>query len=276
MQYAQMVCAMSRNIGDEIQSLAAAQFLPRVDLFVDREHLDAVKSQEPIALIMNGWFMHTKAWPPSDSIRPAFVSFHVEPESRDLIAKHADYLKQFEPIGTRDRGTAEFLNSIGIKATVTYCLTLSFPRREREPVNGRVAIVDARDIAVPKSLSRGAVTLRHGIRMFADATKLQHARELLAFYRDEVRLVITTRLHCALPCIAMGIPVVYFGDPNDYRTAIISDVGGRIYRRALHSRSLLGLPGRLVEPVDWSPKPLDVELVKAKLREELNKRLLVS
>ena len=76
-------------------------------------------------------------------------------------------------------------------------------------------------------------------------------------------MVITTRLHCALPCIAMGIPVVFFGDPNDYRTQIVSDVGGKIYSERLHDkRAVYGLPGRLMQPVDWSPRPIDIEHIK--------------
>ncbi len=273
MQYAQMVCATSANIGDDIQSIAAAQFLPRVDLFVDRERLPSVSSPSPVSVIMNGWFMHTDAWPPSSTIRPAFVSFHVTPEKRELIARHAAYLKQFEPIGARDKGTAEFLQSLGVRSTVTYCMTLTFPRRERAPVNGRVAIVDARPISIPKALRRGAVNISHTMRMFSDATKLQHARELLKFYRDEVSLVITSRLHCALPCMAMGIPVVFFGDPSDFRTSIVQDVGGRIYNLKLHARSLQGLPGRIIQPVDWSPPPIDLEAVKAALKAALEEKL---
>ncbi len=44
----------TNNIGDEIQSLAAKQFLPQIDLFLDRDHLNKVKSNKKIKLIMNG------------------------------------------------------------------------------------------------------------------------------------------------------------------------------------------------------------------------------
>lgn len=55
----------TENIGDEIQSIAARQFLPRVDVYVERDSLNNVVSDEKIKLIMNGWFTHKpENWPP--------------------------------------------------------------------------------------------------------------------------------------------------------------------------------------------------------------------
>ena len=63
------------NIGDNIQSLAAKQFLPRVDVLINREKL-AEYQGEQTKVIMNGWFTHnTHNWVPSDAINPLFVSF---------------------------------------------------------------------------------------------------------------------------------------------------------------------------------------------------------
>lgn len=274
MKYAQMVCAISQNVGDDIQSIAAARLLPRVDLFVDREQMGELEVTEPLAVIMNAWFMHGTSWPPSPAVHPIFVGFHVAPESRNLVAASADYLRSYEPIGTRDKGTADFLTSLGIRAEVTYCLTLTFPERKKEPANGKVMIVDARQIVLPDSLRRGAVRFSQKAYMVSDKTKLQHAQELLDHYKDHAKLVVTTRLHCALPCIAMGIPVVFFGDSNDYRTAIVRDIGGTIYDRRLHSRGALrGLLGRIAQPVDWSPRPLDVTPFKARLLAAVSQRL---
>ena len=159
MLYGQMVCATGRNIGNEIQSVAAARHLPRIDRLIDQEGLHHLPQDEPICGVMNAWFMITPCWPPSRALRPIFVGFHVTKKARPLIAAHAEYLKGYEPIGTRDQGTADFLQSIGVAAEVTYCLTLSLPRREKTPANGRVFIVDAQDLAV------GAAQLDVGKRM---------------------------------------------------------------------------------------------------------------
>jgi hypothetical protein len=274
MKYAQMVCAESTNIGDDIQSVAAAAQLPRVDLFVDRERLNTVEAPGPIAMIMNAWFMHSHHWPPSDFLRPVFVGFHVTAARRDLIARHAQYLKRYEPIGARDKGTAEFLNSLGVQAEVTYCLSLTLPDRVRAPANGKVVIVDVPNILIPRSMRPISVHLTHMTRGMRDTTKLQCARELIEFYRDTANLVITTRLHCALPCIAMGIPVIFFGDPADYRTRIITDIGGTIYSPELHKRNVIGRTlGRALSRVDWSPRPLAISPFRDRLLRAVSTRL---
>jgi hypothetical protein len=205
---------------------------------------------------------------------PIFVGFHVAPERQGLIAGHAQYLKRFEPIGARDKGTAEFLNSLGVRAEVTYCLSLTFPSRMKAPANGKVIIVDANEIDIPRALRRRAVRLGHIIEGMRDATKLQYARDLIEFYRDTASLVITTRLHCALPCIGMGIPVVFFGDPADYRTRVVSEIGGTIYSKALLGRNIVGRTiGKVFDRVEWSPRPLDVSPVRERILHALSTRM---
>jgi len=276
MKFAQMVCAVSQNIGDDIQSIAAANRLPRVDLYLDREQLDAVQGPDPVLMVMNGWFMHSDRWPPSQFLRPIFVGFHVAPNKRKLIAAHAQYLRRYEPIGTRDKGTADFLNGLGIRAGVTYCLTLTLPSRPKAPANGKVIIVDAGEIKIPSTVRRNAVKLTNEFFFFPglrEATKLQYARELIEFYRDTASLIITTRLHCALPCVAMGIPVVFFGDPADYRTSIVRDIGGTIYDKRIHGKNVLGRIGQAIDPIDWSPLPLDITALKERLLQEVSTRI---
>ncbi len=58
------------NIGDYIQSLAAAQYLPQIDYYICREKLDLF-DQDYTKLIMNGWFTHDEShWIPSKKILP--------------------------------------------------------------------------------------------------------------------------------------------------------------------------------------------------------------
>lgn len=57
------------NIGDYIQALASAQFLPHIDGFINREKLKDYK-EEPCSVIMNGWYIHNpEQWPPSNKIQ---------------------------------------------------------------------------------------------------------------------------------------------------------------------------------------------------------------
>ena len=45
----------TENIGDEIQSLAAKRFIPKIDLFIDRDKLNKIKSGKNIKIILNGF-----------------------------------------------------------------------------------------------------------------------------------------------------------------------------------------------------------------------------
>ena len=80
MKYGLLVNEMNENIGDDIQAYAEAQFLPRVDVMVDRENLDKFvygDGTEPVALIMGAWFMWKKYnWPPAKQIIPLNVGYH--------------------------------------------------------------------------------------------------------------------------------------------------------------------------------------------------------
>ena len=79
MKYGLVVNIKTENIGDDIQSYAAKQFLPTIDYVIDREALDTFDSHgEVVKAIMNGWYMYSKFnWPPTSSIDPLWVAIHI-------------------------------------------------------------------------------------------------------------------------------------------------------------------------------------------------------
>jgi hypothetical protein len=65
------------NIGDYIQSIAAEQFLPKVDTHIDRDELSYYDG-EPVKMIMNGWWHFNKGNElPSSKITPLWTSCHI-------------------------------------------------------------------------------------------------------------------------------------------------------------------------------------------------------
>ena len=266
MRYLCLAHRLSYNIGDEIQSLAVVGCLPRVDGYVDRDHLNEYDGPEA-AVVMNGWFSQRPSnWPPAPRLHPVFVGFHMTSDAARKYAASVDYLRQHAPIGCRDDKTTAMLRSWGVEATTTGCATLTLPRRERAPVNGRVIVVDAREIAIPHALRKRRAIVSHLIApSISNVTKMAYARELLALYRDKASLVVTTRLHCALPCAAMGVPVVFFGRPSEGRVQILEKAGIPIHDRRKHLRGLSAL--RFMEKrVDWSPAPVDVSTLAEGIR----------
>lgn len=263
------------NLGDDIQTLAVERLLPHVDGHVSREALDRVS--EPAIVAMNGFFMQSDHWPPSPAVTPLFFAFHVAPGKRDVILspRGVEYLKQHGPIGCRDEGTVALLAERGIEAYYSRCVTLTFERRSAAPKNGKVFMVAGSSMdftsIIPRSLRREAVYVNQAklrLPCLSPALRRQMAAELLAAYRDHARLVITTKIHCAMPCIAMGIPVVFLYDAAkraDYRVRLIEELVGIQYV------SDSPLSGRWLNPlrqgrIDWSPAAPDIEPLKADIR----------
>lgn len=237
------------NVGDYIQSLAARQFLPSVDQYVNREQLAAYDG-DPIKLIMNGWFTHNAAdWVPSASIDPLFVSFHVNNTAAPLMLDERGiaYLKAHQPIGCRDRFTEAVLKEKNIEAYFSGCLTLTLDsyRVDDSERGDTVYIVDplygyptfAKATYDMRRFGRSVLSgdifrtgrrSRHLRRIidaellasaefihqeppantYTDAQKFAMAEELLNKYA-RAKLVITSRIHCALPCLALGTPVIF-------------------------------------------------------------------
>lgn len=234
------------NVGDYVQSIAARQFLPQVDVLVSREGLKAYDGED-IKMIMNAWYMANPAnFPPSPKINPLYVSMHINSRiKKDMLSPETiAHFKKHEPIGTRDEYTADILKEKGVNAYFTGCMTLTLGRTyKRDKPNDEVYIVDP----LFDSLSLSELVkqpLRLGKRILTGRIKESTWRKkiLKSFFTDELlakanyitqlaedvpsevgfamadeylkklcnaKLVITSRIHCALPCLAMGVPVIF-------------------------------------------------------------------
>ena len=283
------------NLGDWVQTIAADQFTRSIQQRFDREKLHSTAPAEDYALILNGWFAHNveTSFPPHPALNPVIIGFHIyKAKHREFSQPNMlDYFIAHQPIGCRDLQTCELLQSHGIDAFVSGCLTMTLPLRTREPAHPKVVIVDLPKFPrfiVPRKLRRNAVYKSHKTPPFTE----EHTRDLLNFYRDNAGLIITSRLHCALPCVAMGIPVVLFSDKDPGRMSAASLVGLPIHRmqsfsrkykpyggpvRSLIRRTAIALDvfvvrtwHKLFRPINWSPEPLNTEGMKAQIREHLS------
>lgn len=227
MKLALMSYSLSSNFGDEVQTLAIKQHINQDQFaYVDRDFLSSYVGPE-VVMVMNGWFSHRKdGFPPSKKIVPIFFGFHIDETVAEAYRQHVDYFKAHEPIGCRDIATQRRLESWGVKAYFSGCPTLTFPSRKLENTPQLLLSVDTRFKHVAKPIRRqfNYITHKASASLLSNATKMQTAFELLEIYRTQAKAVITSRIHCALPCAAMGVPVLYTG-PVDYRTKIIHEVG---------------------------------------------------
>jgi len=215
----------TENLGDHIQILAADLLLARADISlaqrIDRD--DEIASAPGLAessgktgIMLNGWYKTNPAeWPPSPRLSPIYLGFHVRPfQSPSLIGPQAvEHYRAHEPIGCRDEYTCGLLSSLGVDCFVSNCLSLSLPRRFPDPVRQTEVFAVSRDERLldllPPELGEVRFVSHYSGSSDFDGN-LRRAAELLATYRDRARLIVTSLLHCALPALAMGIPVVVF------------------------------------------------------------------
>lgn len=327
-----------KNIGDYIQSVAQEQFFPSSDCYVEREALNTFHSDEVTNVIMNGWFMwEPENFPPSEDIRPLFVSFHIVPAiSERLLTKESiEYLKKYEPIGTRDLNTERVLKSKGIKCYFSGCLTLTLGNTFKKRLGGdkRIVFCDpyypiaGRKISLYNPLSYfksfwfllknykkakkiekafavesrtvfryispqferlycaasfyeyyksaftddvlfDAVYITHNVKSSTYSSNdewMEAARNLVCRYADS-KLVITSRIHCALPCLAVETPVIF----------VLSDVlNGGLLRSGGRFDGLLNL----MHVLSWTNNgcvPHSEEMKKILLNNRINQETEVS
>lgn len=236
---------LARNLGDYLQTLAVMRHVARFhvpgmircDDGLDQVFAQLARSWRPeermrlerpldVAVVDRdcarwrgeawlpffGWFgvQHNgrapMTFPLPAGLLPIFFSFHVNDVGL-LTPAVCNYLKRYEPIGCRDRTTRDRLASTGVKAFLSGCITttLALPEDDDPPTHGARYQVD--DAADPL---RGATKLTHKLepvqRSFTE--RVAESLERLVHYKQAAG-VSTSRLHCYLPCRALGIPVTF-------------------------------------------------------------------
>ena len=224
MKYGIMYYKETDNIGDDIQTYTALRFLPHIDYYIDREDLNCFipKEKEYVSMIMNGWYIHNKAaWPPSPYINPLLMSMHftclekIDVGEKYLQGLGGEYLKKYEPIGCRDVETQKRLSNNGIENYFSGCMTLTIEKFEDVKKEDYICLVDldknSADL-VKQNTNREIKEITHWLDPKETVKKtfeerMNEVEKILKTYQG-AHVVFTNRLHVALPCIALGTPVV--------------------------------------------------------------------
>ena len=230
----------TNNLGDEIQSIAVERLLSNIDALVDRDSLAAFTPADGTVrrIVLNGWYSGgPENWPPSEYLEPLLVSMHVSgtPAYRSglravdvmLAEPLAEYMRYYAPVGARDLSTVRLLERANIDCYFSGCATLTFPRCADGRDEELLVLNDLPPAVVSAIKGRTAkrtMETTHGSFWERDPKRrLQRARELLDLYR-RAGCVVTSRLHCALPSMAMGTPTLLLDVASDQdRFAGLSD-----------------------------------------------------
>jgi hypothetical protein len=237
--YYQVEGSVRNNIGDVLQGMAAKAFLPLNAEVADREALSEMDINEKGLFIANGWYMHSfDKFPPPDNINPVYVSVHVANSGLLTSKKVRDHFLKHSPIGCRDNKTLKLFLGWGIPAYYSSCLTTTIKRRLPEnSKSAEIILVDNVDHPVPdgvvkvleKHFGKTLVRISHDppivnvdFKQYAQVSE-QHMDSLLKRY-CAATMVITTKIHCALPCLGMGANVLFIHpEPSDPRLDTIAE-----------------------------------------------------
>ena len=262
------------NIGDCIQNIAIENLYKKLgitDLIqINRDDLINYHGEKAI-LPMQGWFgnLHDSflaSW--SKDIIPIFIGFHLNDamNCRDVFVEKDlhNKIKNYEPIGCRDRSTRDFLSRLGIETYFSACATLTLPKRTKEPKDGKIFLVDlspkAMDI-IPKKIRQQADESITHIYQFTKyplseeevADYENYTKKILERYYNEAKLVITSRIHSAMPCIAMGIPVIFIHSKlKDSRLDVLDGIIPKYSPNDKYA-------------INWNPKAPNIEKMKEQI-----------
>ncbi|ARJ57287.1 polysaccharide pyruvyl transferase family protein [Campylobacter cuniculorum] len=269
--YAHHIHRNYHNLGDFVQSLAVKRILESLDYnhfeFFDRDSLSFYPSSEGGGIcIMQGWFALSYDFLPPSNILPVFVGTHFTAYAQNFlkhfIARFPHYFKDKE-CGCRDVFTLNFLQKMGIKSYFSRCLTLTLPKREPANTQNQIFLVDLDDkikALLPKNLKDKGIEINQrwinlsAFETFSQEFYLKFTQELLNRYKNEAKLIITTALHCAAPCVALGIPVILIANNAKEQLTRFTALKGILPLYTFEDLE----QGR----VDFSPQELDIEELK--------------
>ena len=187
---------------------------------MERDKLSATSGNDKVTVFFNAWWGSSHAdWPPPTNIDPLMLSIYIGPKMQRQWEKHIGYLKQREPIGCRDSRTLNLLRTHGVKAYFSGCLTLMVKNPNIGQRNEHIYITDVSQHLVkllPLTVQEKAIYLEHnmkGSERLDSLSRFSVAYQLMEKY-GSAKLVVTQCIHCALPCVAMGTPVIFINSPD--------------------------------------------------------------
>ena len=230
MKYGLIMYHETDNIGDDIQSYATSRHLPHVDYYIDREHMHTFcpEDNRQTAVICAGWLLYEHLhWPPSPYIYPLNISMHFDtyysrcwgrPLEDNFVLEGygAAWLNEHGPVGARDNHTLSLLRQFHINTYFSGCITLTLNPFEGVQRHNQIIAVDISERLIRHiyaQTGQDPVCKTHKIKLapYGAKQRFSMVEECLKCYQGAA-LVVTTRLHAALPAIALGTPVLFIKD----------------------------------------------------------------
>jgi len=266
------------NLGDNIISIAVDYIyerlgIPKKDIiYINKDGTSVYKGEYVVLLSTIGLWDSTINYrlPMSPDIYPIFISVVA---NRDIFIDRPDlidYFKKYVPIGCRDEQTVNIFRKYGIESYLMGCHTICFPKRKITPQKGKVFFIDTAEELndyIPEYIKIKAEFLTHAEQYLEypitdkENNRLnQLAKKLLKKYENEAELIVTSRLHVATPCLAMGIPVIFAANNIDFRFGWL-DKYIRLYSLEEYDQ------------INWNAEPVELEEQKKLIINHIQKSI---
>jgi len=194
------------------------------------------------------------------SIIPVFISTHcTDPLGATTISNSSYGL----PVLCRDEPTVRMLKKAGCQASYFGCISILLPKRKKEPESGKVFICEIEDELwdyIPDDIKNN-ITELSSQSVTLDSSLSPQERGIVSYdlmierldlLKKEACLVISSRLHLILPCIAMGIPAILATRRRDERFGCLARLAP-VYTLNEY------------KDIDWRPKPIDIDDIKQRM-----------
>ena len=264
------------NVGDPIQSFAVQYLYDMMGIkhedrisvkFCDLNKYDGEYVLLPICGLGIG--LKFAKLPLSEKIIPVFISSHFS--KTNYSAEEIEYLKKYQPIGCRDEFSLNNLRKYGLDCFLTGCITAIFPKRTELPKEGKVYLIDTPatlEEYLPESIKQKARRGTHLLPLSGTVMEgkevvdlRERSRKILNEYRDNASLVISSRMHALVPCMAMGIPVIATFENISYRFSWLDKF------LKLHTKEDF-------DKINWNPVPIEYDDIKDKLVNMFSQQIL--
>lgn len=276
MKYARIVYTKRKDgltIGDDMQLLGIDNLYRYMGINlsdvvdIEFEELVTYEGEQvilPISFPLIGYNKKNRISCFSEKITPVFLGVCILASEYNI--DDINYFKKYEPIGCRDQYTYENMIRQGINAYINTCMTLALPLSVMKKNNEKKKIycIDVNGELkkrIPGNLYDDCVFVSHTFNLDElSLTPKEMCIKRLDEYCQNARLVITTRLHGAVPCAAAGIPTIFAKDDFSWRFSGIDKIL-KVYTKEMY------------DEIDWNPRPYNFEKIKRIMLENARLRL---
>lgn len=265
MKYANLILDQNKemeNVGDWVQIFAVENLYKYMGVEysqVVRIKISELNTYDGETVILPINFPLYGYYDLSPKIIPVYLGISVIDRS---VAKGLR-MHAFQPIGCRDYHTFSELREEGLNVYYGGCLTVTFSKRKNKPIDGKVFIVGiSPDVAnrIPNEVKKDAIYAEH-IFYGTECRGETNAKKVFERYNNEASLVITSKIHCAQPCLAAGIPVIFICEKMSFRYDVL--------KQYIPVYSIDDM-----KQVDWNPKEIDIELHKKTMLSHAAERVI--